>query len=332
MARCDNCHGEYDFSNLSGESFRCLGWRYVYVCPECLRQLRQDERRFLENEKREKAEAERERKREEAEAERERKREEAEAERERKREEAETRESERQRRAALTPEERRAEDDANEKATKRWSILSLVFVELLAGFILYNIGYGEYTTFGIISFILVGPTVFFRKFLWPIGFVIYSLISFAYTKPKAALYTVLISAGLIVVLHDVVSDNKWIEKVPEAQIESSEATQSRTKHDYLSELANIKTVPKLKNFFTQVASDFEAGKMGISGISEQVKSGNKIMTDVYSFLAESVHEINEDQLEVLKKNIQNNPAVSDYRKKKALSELNRGLEKIKSLK
>lgn len=284
MARCDNCHGEYDWSDLKSELFRCLGGdslyrRSVSVCPECLRQLRQEERRFLENEKREKAEAERERKREEAEA----------------------RESERQRRAALTPEERRAEDDVNEKATKRWSILSLVFVELLAGFILYNIGYGEYTTFGIISFILVGPTFFFRKFLWPIGFVIYSLISFAYTKPKAALYTVLISAGLIVVLHDVVSDNKWIEKVPEAQIESSEATQSRTKHDYLSELANIKTVPKLENFFTQVASDFEAGKMGISGKSEQVKSGNKIMTDVYSFLAESVHEINEDQLEVLKK-------------------------------
>lgn len=88
LERCRNCNGEYDRNDITKESFRCLGGGWTDVCPECLRQLRQEERRFLENEKREKAEAERERKREEAEA----------------------RESERQRRAALTPEERRAED------------------------------------------------------------------------------------------------------------------------------------------------------------------------------------------------------------------------------
>ena len=65
MSRCANCNGEYDWSDLKCESFQCLGGRYVSICPECLRQLRNEERSFIERKEREKREQEQERKREE---------------------------------------------------------------------------------------------------------------------------------------------------------------------------------------------------------------------------------------------------------------------------
>ena len=58
MSRCDNCNGEYDWSDLKYESFQCLGGRNVNICPECLRQLRNEERSFIERKEREKREQE----------------------------------------------------------------------------------------------------------------------------------------------------------------------------------------------------------------------------------------------------------------------------------
>ena len=54
MSRCDNCNGEYDWSDLKCESSQCLGGQFVHICPECLRQLRNEERSFIERKEREK--------------------------------------------------------------------------------------------------------------------------------------------------------------------------------------------------------------------------------------------------------------------------------------
>ena len=107
MSRCDNCNGEYDWSDLKYESFQCLGGRNVNICPECLRQLRNEERSFIERKEREKREQEQERKREERE--------------EREREKRE-RERERIRRASLSPEERAAEDAAEEESKRMLNV------------------------------------------------------------------------------------------------------------------------------------------------------------------------------------------------------------------
>ena len=243
MARCDNCHGEYDWSDLKFESFRCLGGRCVNVCPECLRQLRQDERRFLENEKREKAEAERERKREEAEAERERKREEAEAE-----------ERELRRRAAMTPEERAAED-----ARKvRGKILAFVAI---CAFLLYSHFNGD-------------------------------------------------------------------DETKKSTEQTSKTTNSSIKISYLSGVSDISSLDELDDFFYRIASGFYNGEMGVKGDKEKVAAGNKMMENVYSFLGSSVRSVDSKKLRKLESQIKNDTIVSEYRKKRALAELDSGLKII----
>lgn len=232
MARCDNCHGEYDWSDLKFESFRCLGGRCVNVCPECLRQLRQDERRFLENEKKEKAEAERERKREKAEAE----------------------ERELRRRAAMTPEERATED-----ARKvRGKILAFVAI---CAFLLYSHFNGD-------------------------------------------------------------------DETKKSTEQTSKTTNSSIKISYLSGASDISSLDELDDFFYSIASGFYNGEMGVKGDKKKVAAGNKMMENVYSFLGSSVRSVDSKKLRKLESQIKNDTIVSEYRKKRALAELDSGLKII----
>ena len=153
MRRCDNCNGEYDWSDLKSENFQCLGGRFVHICPECLRQLRNEERSFIERKEREKREQEQERKRE-----------------EREREERE-RERERIRRASLSPEERAAEDAAEEESKRTISIICLVIMEILLGAVFYFFVHNS--TAGFVSWASIIPTIFLRRIVWPLGYIFF---------------------------------------------------------------------------------------------------------------------------------------------------------------
>lgn len=98
---------------------------------------------------------------------------------------------------------------------------------------------------------------------------------------------------------------------------------------YLDGLKDIESLDDAKTFCIKISEDYANNKMGLKGDAEQIAAGNRLMSGVYDFLAASTTEnLNVDSL---KNEINNNEEVSDFRKKKAVSELNQVLKKIKSL-
>lgn len=98
---------------------------------------------------------------------------------------------------------------------------------------------------------------------------------------------------------------------------------------YLDAIKNIESLDEAKTFCYKISEDYSNNKMGLKGDAEQIAAGNRLMSGVYDFLAASTTEdLNVDSL---KNEINNNEEVSDFRKKKAVSELNQVLKKIKSL-
>lgn len=71
--------------------------------------------------------------------------------------------------------------------------------------------------------------------------------------------------------------------------------------------------------------------MGLKGPPEQIDAGNKVMSDVYGFLELSLSKGELQNVDSIKAVIQNNAVISDYRKKKAIEELDLGIEKIGSI-
>lgn len=305
MSRCDNCNGEYDWSDLKNENFQCLGGRFVNVCPECLRQLRNEERAFIERRKKEKREQERER--------------ELAREKEHERERA--------RRASLSPEERAAENAAEEESKRTISIISLVLMEFLLGIVFYFFVHNS--TAGFVLWASIIPTIFLRRIVWPLGYIFFLLVGLVISGSKLGVF---ILAGLIFIIisiHDSVAENKWfadkdkqIEDVSEKRLNSG---------DYHEAINLAKNSERLRMVFSKIRLAYQNGDVRISGSPKQVEAGTKVMVDVYKFLEKSVTLIDNDELKKLRRRMQNDRSISKYRKDKAFDELEKGLDKIISL-
>ena len=106
---------------------------------------------------------------------------------------------------------------------------------------------------------------------------------------------------------------------------------------YLQNIDDIKYSGPLSTFYFNIASGFYNDDMGLKGTPEQIKAGNKIMLEVYEFLGTSARaklkktqaDMNVDSMKMVIKKFS---GVSDFRKKKALEELQFGVDKIKSVK
>ena len=138
---------------------------------------------------------------------------------------------------------------------------------------------------------------------------------------------------LIVVMYQYCSD----EDVPQPQISSetnqtSKNVEQTIKINYLKGVDKISDPNDLDDFFYNIASQFYNGDMGIKGSKEKVTAGNKMMEDVYSFLGQSVKGVDSKKLGKLKSRIKKDAAVSDFRKKRAMLELDSGLHIIRSIK
>ena len=302
MSRCDNCNGEYDWSDLKSENFQCLGGRFVHICPECLRQLRNEERSFIERKEREKREQEQERKREE-------------------------RERERIRRASLSPEERAAEDAAEEESKRTISIICLVIMEILLGAVFYFFVHNS--TAGFVSWASIIPTIFLRRIVWPLGYIFFLLVGLVTSGSKLGVFILAGLIFIIVSIHDSVADNQWftdkdkqIEDVSEKRLNSG---------DYHEAINLAKNSERLRMVFSKIRLEYQNGDVRISGSPKQVEAGTKVMVDVYKFLEKSVTLIDNDELKKLRRRMQNDRSISKYRKDKAFDELEKGLDKIISI-
>lgn len=305
MSRCDNCNGEYDWRDLKPERFQCLGGLYVHICPECLRQLRNEERSFIERKEREKREQEQ----------------------ERKREEREERERERIRRASLSPEERAAEDAAKEESKRTISIISLVLMEFLLGIVFYFFVHNS--TAGFVLWASIIPTIFLRKIVWPLGYIFFLLVGLVISGSKLGVFILAGLIFIIVSIHDSVAENKWftdkdkqIEDVSEKRLNSG---------DYHEAINLAKNSERLRMVFSKIRQAYQNGDVRISGSPKQVEAGTKVMVDVYKFLEKSVTLIDNDELKKLRRRMQNDRSISEYRKDKAFDELEKGLDKIISI-
>lgn len=100
---------------------------------------------------------------------------------------------------------------------------------------------------------------------------------------------------------------------------------------YLQGINDIESPTELRNFYYKIASDFHNNEMGLKGSSEQINAGNKIMSGVYGFLGTSISKGELLDVDSMKTIIQEDSIISDYRKKKALEELELGIRKISSI-
>jgi hypothetical protein len=305
MSRCDNCNGEYDWRDLKNESFQCLGGRFVSICPECLRQLRNEERAFIERKEREKREQEW----------------------EREREKREERERERARRASLSPEERAAEDASEEESKRTISIICLVLMEFLLGLVFYFFVHNS--TAGFVLWTSIIPTIFLRRIVWPLGYIFFLLVGLVLSGSKLGVFILAGLIFIIVSIHDSVAEDKWFankdkqtEEVSEKQLNSG---------DYHDAINSAKNSERLRMVFGKIRLAYQKGDIQISGSPKQVEAGTKVMVDVYKFLEKSVTLIDNDELKKLRRRMQNDRSISKYRKDKAFDELEKGLDKIISI-
>lgn len=99
---------------------------------------------------------------------------------------------------------------------------------------------------------------------------------------------------------------------------------------YLQGVDNISSNHDLSNFYFSVANKFYHNDMGLKGTQEQIDAGNNLMVRVYDFLGTSARRkmLNIDSMKAFVKNY---AGVSDFRRKKALEDLQMGVDKIESL-
>lgn len=122
-----------------------------------------------------------------------------------------------------------------------------------------------------------------------------------------------------------------VSNTPQNEIittENGSPTQKLT--SYLQGVEDIEDADELRKFYYKIASDFYNNEMGLKGSPEQIDAGNKVMSDVYGFLGLSLSKGEIQNVDSIKAVIQNNAVISDYRKKKAIEELEFGIETIKS--
>ena len=108
----------------------------------------------------------------------------------------------------------------------------------------------------------------------------------------------------------------------------SEKTIPKT-FNYLNRVNDINNSDELSQFYFDIAGKFHNNKMGLKGTQEQINAGNELMSVVYVFLARSAKKETDLNVDNIRTAIQNMSNVSDFRKKKALEELQLGIDKIK---
>lgn len=99
---------------------------------------------------------------------------------------------------------------------------------------------------------------------------------------------------------------------------------------YLSGIDDITATKELGDFYFSIANKFYYNEMGLKGTQEQIDAGNKLMVRVYDFLGTSAKREMLD-IDSMKVFIKNYAGVSDFRKEKALEDLQTGIRKIESL-
>lgn len=136
---------------------------------------------------------------------------------------------------------------------------------------------------------------------------------------------------------------KFCGYVDEAKAnQKSQAEQSQTESvseqsaapkisSYLNGIDKINSSDELSQFYFDIAGKFHNNKMGLKGSQEQINAGNELMNVVYVFLARSAKKETDLNVDNVRTAIQNMSNVSDYRKKKALEELQLGMNKIREI-
>lgn len=137
------------------------------------------------------------------------------------------------------------------------------------------------------------------------------------------------------------NSNSTVNSVTPSQKESSQPISKETAKNklpaYLNGLDDIEFSGLLSTYYSNIAGEFHYGNMGLTGSPEQIRAGNKLMETIYVFLGDAAwnklkktnKKINIDSMKVVVKNF---VGVSEFRKKKALEELQLGVDKIRSVK
>ena len=100
---------------------------------------------------------------------------------------------------------------------------------------------------------------------------------------------------------------------------------------YLNAIENINDNKNLSVFYFDIANKFYYNEMGLKGAQEQIDAGNKLMVRVYDFLGTSARKGYLLNIDSMKSVVRGYSQVSDFRKQKALEELQLGVDKIESL-
>ena len=168
-------------------------------------------------------------------------------------------------------------------------------------------------------------------------FLVFCFVSLRFTlkreKKKGIafiLYLLIIDFGIYYFVFDgnLFSIDDRDKTKDEQVLSSSEILQKKS--SYLQGVDDIEDVDELRKFYYKIASDFYNNEMGLKGSPEQIDAGNKVMSDVYGFLGLSLSKGEIQNVDSIKAVIQNNAVISDYRKKKAVEELEFGIETIES--
>ena len=118
------------------------------------------------------------------------------------------------------------------------------------------------------------------------------------------------------------------EKIP---VQETKVSPKKNISTYLKGINNISNSNELGNFYFAIANNFYHNDMGLKGTPEQIAAGNKLMVRVYDFLGTSAKKEKILNVDSMKFFIKNYTQVSDFRKKKALEELQLGINKIESI-
>lgn len=121
-------------------------------------------------------------------------------------------------------------------------------------------------------------------------------------------------------------------QVEHSQTESvSEQPSTPKTSSYLNGIDDINNSDDLSQFYFDIAGKFHNNKMGLKGSQEQINAANELMSVVYVFLARSAKKETDLNVDNMQTAIQNRSNVSNFRKKKALEELQLGMDKIREI-
>ena len=101
--------------------------------------------------------------------------------------------------------------------------------------------------------------------------------------------------------------------------------------NYLDGVDDISDRNELSRFYLDIASKFYNNEMGLKGTQEQIDAGNELMSTVYTFLGRAARNSANIDADGVREIIQNAPNISNFRKKKALEELQLGIDKISEM-